>query len=86
MAKQVEPWHHTGKKRKTIQVVCATCVKTSHITLYGLTNEYRDIITKEKCIHCGVTGKLTTNELAKPRVKPDNTRQLSLNWGNNDKK
>lgn len=69
------------KKHKTVHVICANCIKTSCITLFGLANEYRELITLEKCKHCGTVGKLATNELAKTRPRPDTTKQLKLNWG-----
>lgn len=68
-------------KRKTVNVVCVNCVKTSCITLFGLPNEYRELVALEKCAHCGITGKLATSDLAKTRPRPDTTKQLKLNWG-----
>lgn len=68
-------------KRRTVKVVCVNCVKTSYITLFGLPNEYRGLVALEKCVHCGVTGKLATSDLAKTRPKHDGTKQLKLNWG-----
>jgi hypothetical protein len=70
-----KPWE---QKHRTVRAVCVNCVKTSHITLYGLATEYRGMIGKETCQHCGVTGKLTTTDLAKTRPKRDTTSQLSL--------
>ena len=68
-------------KHKTVNVVCVNCVKTSCVTLFGLPSEYRGLVALEKCVHCGVTGKLATSDLAKTRPRPDTTKQLKLNWG-----
>ena len=68
------------KRHKTVRVVCVACVKTSHVTLYGLPNEYRGLVGQEKCVHCGTVGKLATNDLAKTRAKPDTTRQLQIEF------
>jgi len=72
-----QPWE---QRHRTIRVVCANCIKTSHITLYGLASEYRGMVSLEKCQHCGTVGKLTTSDLAKTRPKKDNTSQLTLCW------
>jgi hypothetical protein len=55
-------------------------MKISHITLYGMPNEYRGMVGKERCKHCGGVGTLSTSELAKTRIKLDTTCQLELNW------
>lgn len=74
-------WQRSWEKRhRTVPVVCIACQKTSCVTLYGTPNDYRALVTHEKCTHCGVTGQLSTNKLAKARVKPDTTHQLSFNW------
>jgi hypothetical protein len=73
-----KPWE---KRHRTVKAVCAVCVKISHITLYGQPNEYRELIGKEMCKHCGTIGKLSANGLAKTRVKLDTTLQESFNWG-----
>lgn len=71
------PWE---ARHRTIRVVCANCIKTSHITLYGLPSEYRGMVGLEKCGHCGTIGKLTTSDLAKTRPKKDSAQQLTLCW------
>lgn len=78
-----QPWE---KRHRTIRVICVACLKTSHITLYGLTSEYREMVGKETCIHCKVAGKLSTSDLSKTRLKKDTTLQMTLDWqGNYDK-
>ncbi|VVB55271.1 Uncharacterised protein [uncultured archaeon] len=72
-----QPWE---KRHRTVRVICVACLKTSHITLYGLTNEYRDMVGLEKCAHCGEVGKLSTSDLAKTRAKRDTTLQITFDW------
>jgi hypothetical protein len=72
-----QPWE---KRHRTVKAICVSCMKTSHITLYGAASEYRDMVGKEMCKHCGVTGKLSTSGLVKTRVKLDTTYQLEINW------
>lgn len=72
-----QPWK---KQHRTVKVVCLGCLNVSHITLYGLNNEYREMVSKEKCTHCGVTGKLSTSDLPKTRVKLDTSLQMGFDW------
>ncbi len=72
-----QPWE---KRHRTVKTVCVACMKISFVTLYGTPSEYRTLVGKEKCIHCGGIGKLSATGLAKTRVKRDTTSQLSLNW------
>src|SRR5271157_6049436 len=69
------PWE---KRHKTVHVICANCLKTSAVTLYGLPNEYRGMIMLQKCMHCYVTGQLTTSDLPKSRPVKDRSQQLTL--------
>jgi hypothetical protein len=72
-----QPWE---KRHRTVRTVCVNCLKQSYITLYGLPNEYRELVGKETCTHCGKQGTLNTNELSKTRLKPDTTNQLQFDW------
>jgi len=68
------------QQNKTVRVVCLNCEKQDNITLYGFPGEYRDMVQKEKCRHCGITGKLATNELAKARPRKDTSKQIKIRW------
>lgn len=66
------------RQNKAVRTICVNCEKQSVITLHGFPNEYRDLMTLQKCGHCGVVGKLATNELAKAKPKKDHSKQLKL--------
>lgn len=70
-----QPWE---KRHRTVRVVCVSCMTRSHITLYGLPNEYRGLVKEQKCPKCGQAGTLNTSELAKARPIRDTTNQLQL--------
>ena len=68
------------RQNKTVRVVCLNCEKPDTITLYGFPGEHRDIVSQQKCKHCGIIGKLATNELAKTKPKKDMSKQMKLRW------
>jgi hypothetical protein len=68
------------EQTKQVKVICVNCEQESIITLYGFPNQYRGMVGREECPRCRAVGKLATSELAKCKVRRDNSKQVKIRW------